>query len=512
MERSKQTITLAVTATSGFLSTFMASSVNIALPQIQTEFNLSAVLLGWVALSYVLAMGALLMPMGRVADIRGRKAVYMTGSVGFSIFTLACALAPSGAVLIVLRLLQGSASALLFSTATVLVILCYPPETRGRAIGLQVAGVYLGTTLGPVLGGVISHNAGWRSLFIIVGGVALLNTMVPFWKLRGVEWREPRSARFDYLGSGVWMVALGVLLLGFSYLPSITGVVLIAAGVVGLGLFFWRETRAEDPILNIDLFRHNRVFAFSNLAAFINYSATFGMSFLLSLYLQLNRGLNAQIAGVVLVTGAFLQTVFSPVAGRVADRFRAPIIASLGMAACVVGLTAFAFLSETTPWWYVIVFVSLLGTGFAFFAIPTTHTILSSVAPRYVGVAGATLATMRVTGQSISQGIATLVLALVVGRHVIERSDYPNLLTSVRITFAIFAVLCVLGVAASLAGSRRRNRLLNNDASQPGHGRRAREKDALSRRPACLGGRGVVVQQPAKGATETVGAAPGAES
>ncbi len=455
MERSQQTTTLVVTATSGFLSTFMASSVSIALPQIDSEFKLSAVLLGWIALSYVLSMGALLMPMGRVADVHGRKAVYLAGSVSFTVFTLACALAPSAGVLIALRLLQGAASALLFSTTTVLVILCYPPESRGRAIGLQVAGVYLGTTLGPVLGGVISHNAGWRSLFIIVGAVSLANAVVPFWKLRGVEWCEPRSARFDYLGSAIWVVALSTLLVGLSYLPLVVGTVLITVGVVGMGLFFWYETRAADPILSVGLLRHNPIFAFTNLASFINYSATFAMTFLMSLYLQYNRGLDAQVAGVVLVAGSFMQTVFSPVAGRVADRFRAPIVASFGMAACVVGLGALAFLGQATPWWYVIAFISLLGTGFAFFATPMTHTVMSSVAPRYVGVAGATLATMRVAGQSVSQGIATLVLALVVGRHVIGMADYPNLLTSVRITFAIFAVLSVFGVAASLTGQWR---------------------------------------------------------
>ena len=456
MERSKQAITLAVTTVSGFLSTFMASSVNIALPQIEARFNLSAVLLGWVALSYVLGMGTLLMPMGRLADVRGRKAVYLTGSVGFTVFSLACALAPSASALLALRLLQGACAAMLFSTTTVLVILCYPPEARGRALGIQIGGVYLGMTLGPVLGGVISHNFGWRALFVFVGVIALINVVIPFWKLRGVEWREPRTARFDYAGSGVWMVALTALLLGFSFLPEAAGIVLIAVGVIGLAGFFWWENRAADPILNVNLLRHNRVFAFSNLAAFINYSATYAMTFLMSLYLQFNRGLNAQTAGFILVTGTFLQTVFSLVAGRLSDRFRDRTLASFGMAVCVAGLFAFAFLGQTTAWWYVILFVCLLGIGFAFFASPITHAIMGSVEQRHVGVAGATLATMRVSGQSISQGIATLVLALVVGRHVIETTDYPHLLTSVRITFAIFAALCVIGVMASLVGPKRR--------------------------------------------------------
>ena len=453
--RSKQSYTLAVTTVSGFLSTFMASSVNIALPQLESEFNLSAVLLGWIALSYVLGMGVLLMPMGRVADLRGRKAVYMAGSVGFAFFTLACALAPNSTALIALRLFQGFFAAMVFCTTTVLVTLCYQPPTRGRAIGIQIAGVYLGSTLGPVLGGVISHNAGWRMLFIVVGAVALVNAIIPFVKLRSIEWCEARTARFDYPGSAMWIGALSGILIGFSYLPEVAGIVLISGGVLLLGVFLWWEGQAGDPILKVDLLRRNRVFAFSNLAALINYSATFAMTFLMSLYLEYTRGLNEQTAGLVLVTGTVLQTAFSPVAGRVADRFHARTVASMGMALCVVGLFALAFLSGTTPWWYIILFLCFLGTGFAFFASPITHTIFGSVEPRHVGVAGATLATMRVTGQSMSQGIATLVLALEVGRHVIEPVDYPNLTSSVRVTFAIFAALCVVGLMAAVVGPRR---------------------------------------------------------
>ncbi|HLA80191.1 MAG TPA: MFS transporter [Thermoleophilia bacterium] len=454
MERSQQTTVLVVTTVTGFLATFIASSVNIALPLIQSEFHVSAPTLGWVSLSYVLAMGALLMPMGRVADIRGRKAIYLVGSAGFALFTLACAVSPSVEILLVLRLIQGAAGGMLFSTFTVLVILAFPPETRGRGLGIQIAGVYLGLTLGPVLGGVISHNAGWRALFIIVGALALVNTVIPFWTLRSVEWKEPRSAPFDYLGSFAWAVALSVLLLGFSLLPKVVGAVLVGLGVLGLAVFFWWENRAKDPILNVELLRRNRVFAYSNLAAFINYAATFAMTFLMSLYLQYNRGLDAQSAGFILVTGAFLQTAFSPVAGRLSDKFNARIIASAGMSLSVLGLFAFAFLSETTPWWYVVAVLCVLGVGIAFFATPMTHTIMGSIENRHVGVAGAILATMRVTGQSFSQGIATLVLAVVVGRHAIQSADYPHLLTSVRITFAIFAALCLVGVAASLVRPR----------------------------------------------------------
>jgi MFS family permease len=336
-----------------------------------------------------------------------------------------------------------------------LVILAYPPESRGRALGINVAGVYLGLTLGPVLGGIIIHNLGWRGLFLVMGALGLANVGLPVWKLRHIDWREPKTARFDVLGAVIYAASLSAVLLGFSLVPDVLGPILIAAGIVGLAGFLWWETRAADPLLHVDLLRRNRVFAFSNAAAFINYAATFAMVFLMSLYLQYNRGLNPQTAGFVLVTGTFLQAALSPVAGRLADRVNARYVASAGMMVCALGLFALSFLGTTTPYWYIITMLCVLGVGFAFFSSPITHTVMSSVDRQSVGVASATLATMRMAGISMSLGIATLVLALEVGREAIQPTDYPQLLSSVHLSFLIFTGLCLCGVAASLVGPRR---------------------------------------------------------
>jgi len=443
---------LAITTLGGFLVTFMGSSVNIALPLIGEEFDASAVMLGWISLSYILAAGAILMPVGRIADLHGRTRMQVLGLAMVAIFSLAAAFSPSAIVLLIMRLMLGIGSSFLFATGTAMVTLAYPPETRGKALGLNVAGIYLGLTLGPVLGGIIIHNAGWRILFVVAGGLGLIVCALAIWKLRGVEWREPKRARFDILGSVVYALALSALLLGFSLLPDLPGAILIGAGVAGLAAFLWCETRAADPVLDVDLLRRNRVFAFSNAAALINYAATFAMTFLMSLYLQYNRGLDPQTAGFVLVCGTFVQTAFSPLAGRLVDRLQARLVASAGMALCVLGLLGFVFLGEDTPYWFIIAMLCVLGLGFAFFSSPITHTIMGSVEKRYLGTASATLGTMRLAGQSMSMGLATLVLAIFVGRKVIEAGDYPNLLTTVRVSFAIFTVLCVLGVAASLVG------------------------------------------------------------
>ena len=455
MEPSTQRVLLATVTATGFLTAFSMSGVNVALEQIASEFELSAVAISWITLSVILTTGALLMPMARVADYRGRKLVYNVGLAGFALTCLASAAAPNGAVLILTRALQGVAAALLFSTTVAMVTLSYPPESRGRALGLQVAGVYLGITLGPVLGGIITENLGWRGLFIVVGAVSVVNLVAPLRSLRGLEWREPKTAPFDIWGSIVWVCALSALIIGFSYLPTAVGYVLIAIGVVGLVGFVRLEGRAADPILNVDLFRRNRVFASANAALFINYSATTAMAFLISLYLLYIRGLGAQAAGFVLVTGPFVQAAVSPLAGRLADRVEPRFIASAGMALCVVGLLAFSFLQEATPYGYVIAVLCVLGLGFGLFASPIIHTVMGSVDRRYVSVAAATSSTMRLSGQSFSLGIAALVLAVVVGRHEITAADHVHLLTSIRITFLIFTVLCVIGVAASLVGPGR---------------------------------------------------------
>jgi EmrB/QacA subfamily drug resistance transporter len=450
-----RTMVLIVATLGGFLVTFMSSAINIALPMIEAEFGMSAVTLSWISLAYILVAGATLLPAGRLADMYGRVRLFIWGMIIFTVFAFASAFAPSAGILLALRAVHGLGLAIGAVTATALVILAYPVESRGKALGINVAGVYLGLTLGPVLGGLIVHNLGWRSLFLIVGALGLVNLVLPVWKLRHHDWREPKRAQFDTVGSALSAVSLFALMLGFSFLPQVPGIVLVVGGIAGIAAFVWWETRATDPLLDVGLFRHNRVFAFSNTATFINYSATAAMVFLMSLYLQYNRGLDAQMAGLVLVTGTFIQTVFSLVAGRLADRTEARYVAASGMAASAVGLFALSFLSTMTPYWYIVIMLCLIGAGLAFFSTPATHAVMGSVGIQSVGIASATLATMRQTGQSMSTGVATLVLAIEVGRQAIEPTDYPALLTSIKITFLIFAVLCVFGVAASLVGPRR---------------------------------------------------------
>lgn len=442
----------------GFLGAFTVSATNIALPQIQSEFGLSAAELSWIPLSYVLATAAALMPMGRIADLRGHKRSLVWGLRAFALLMLATTIAPSAGALMGLRAAQGIASAVVITSSTAILTLAYPPAERGRALGLFAAGPYLGLMLGPVIGGVIVQDGGWRILFLAAGALSAVNCLIPIWGLSGTEWRVPRLSPFDSLGALLYAASLPALLLGFTLIPAARGIILLVAGLLGISAFLWWETRAADPLLNLGLFRHNRVLAFSNLAAFINYAATAAVVFLMSLYLQYTRGLSPRRAGLLLLAGALVQAAFSPIAGRVADRVEARFVASGGMALCALGLLGLAFVGDATPYLYIVSMMCLLGLGFAFFASPITYVVMGSVASRHVGMASATLATVRWTGNNLSIGLAGLILAAIVGGETIGPADYPLVLKAVRVSYMVFAALCAAGLVALLLGPGRHRR------------------------------------------------------
>jgi MFS family permease len=269
------------------------------------------------------------------------------------------------------------------------------------------------------------------------------------WQLKG-EWAEARGESFDLAGSIVYALSLVALMVGISRLPATLGAGLIAAGVAGLAVFAAWELRVEIPVLNIRLLTTNRVFAFSNLAALINYSATSAVAFLLSLYLQYIKALTPQQAGLVLIAQPIVQATFSPVSGRLSDRLEPRIVATAGMALTAVGLALMILVGPDTPLWAIVFRLLLLGLGFALFSSPNMNAIMGSVSKRFYGVASGTLGTMRLMGQMLSQGVAMLLFALFIGRVEITPPSYSLFLTSMRAAFSVFTVLCVAGIFASL--------------------------------------------------------------
>ncbi len=441
---------LMVNSMAMWMCAFMASAVNVALPSIQTEFGLGAVALGWIPLAYMLASAAFLVPFGQIADLFGRRLVYLTGLVLFLLSTVALIFVPAYAPMIILRVAQGIGSSMMFASSHAMVALAYPIGQRGRAMGVLVATVYIGQVMGPIVGGVLTYNLGWRSIFAFAAVFAFINLALDLLLLRRVEWREDSSG-FDWFGSVVYAASLSAFLVGLSWLPHGVAVGLLVGGAAGLVLFGWWETRSRVPILDLRLFRNNRVLTLSNLAALASYAAIAAMTLLISLYLQYIRGLDPQTAGLLLVTGVVFQAAISPWAGRLSDRIEPRWVASGGMALCTIGLLSFSFLTSGTPYWAIMISLIVLGVGYALFSSPNQNAILCSVDRSRVTMASTTLGTARQVGQALSIAIVTLVMAAIVGRGEIQPADYPDLLVAIQVSFAILAFICVLGFAASLA-------------------------------------------------------------
>ncbi len=441
---------LLVATLSSFITPLMGSTVIVALRRIQEAFSLDAVTLSWVSMSVLLAAATFLVPFGRIADIYGRKKIFVYGTSLYTLASLFAAIAPSAAFLISFRALQGIGAAMIFGTGMAILTSVFPPNERGRALGINVAAVYVGLSIGPLLGGFLTQYFGWRSVFYINLPLGLITLVAALWKLKG-EWAEAKGEKFDFIGSILYGLSLIALVLGFSKLPAMTGVWLITGGTVGIFGFIQWEMRTKSPVLNITLFRHNTVFSLSNLAALINYMATNAVTFLLSLYLQYIEGLPPQQAGLVLIAQPVVMAILSPLAGRLSDRIEPRVLASLGMAVTTVGLVLLIFLNQDRGIGFILLSLGILGLGFALFSSPNSNAIMSSVDRKFYGVASGTLGTMRITGQMFSLGIATLLFAIYIGPVQITPEYYPRFAESAHIAFIIFAALCFGGIFASLA-------------------------------------------------------------
>ena len=445
---------LAVSCVSSFMTPYLSSAVSIALPAIGADFRLGAVSLGWVNTAFLVTAAAFLLPFGKLGDMIGRKRVFVAGLVSYTVFSVLAALAPGGAALVVAVALIGAAAAMIFGTGVAILTSVYPPAERGRVLGVNVSFTYAGLSLGPLLGGFLTHVFGWRAVYLLDVPVGLAALAVVLAALKG-EWKGEEGQRFDLAGSLLSAATLALLVYGLSLLPEPAGFAFVAASAVLFVLFVLRESRAAYPLVSLSLFRESRVFAMSNLAALINYSATFAITFFLSLYLQYTRGLTPSGAGLILITQPVCMALFASVAGRMSDSYDSGVLASVGMAIIVIGLSLLAFLTAHTTTAYLVVSLIVLGSGFGLFSSPNTNSVMGSVEKKYLGIASATVSTMRLTGQMMSMGIATLIIHVFIGTSKINEQSMDAFLRGTRVTFLVFAILCLFGVFASLARGKK---------------------------------------------------------
>lgn len=449
--RSIIKLTMVIVMITSFIAPFMGNAINLGIPQMAQEFGVGQSLLNWVVTSYLFASAAFLLPFGRLADIVGRKKVFTIGMFLFALTALGCGFAFSFLMLIIFRVLQGVASAMIFGTSMAILTSVVPPKERGKAIGLSTAATYIGLSLGPVLGGLICSTLSWRGIFYFSFALALVILGLTLAKLSG-DWLGAVD-KFDTWGGLLWIFGIVLFLYGLTDVTAgFNYVITFIIGLVFLLAFIFYETKIPNPLLPIRMFMNNRSFTFSNLAALINYCATFALTFLMSLYLQNVQNIEISKSGLILLSQPILMAALSPLAGRLSDRINSQILASMGMAITALGLFLFIFLDERTSILLVIINLAFIGLGFAFFSSPNTNAVMSSVDRTLYGVASSTLGTMRLLGQTLSMTIVALITSLSMKNLPLDSPDYViSFLQSSRTSFIVFSVLCTIGVFASLA-------------------------------------------------------------
>ncbi len=462
---NKSSRILAAAMITSFMTTFMSSALNLSIPSLESYFGANAALVSWIVSSYTIAVAAMSLPMGKVADITSRRRIFLLGISGFGILSALSIFAPSIGILITLRALTGICGAMIFATNNAILISAFPHSVQGKMLGFSVAATYIGLTAGPVVGGILNRALGWRSIFAVSVLVSLAAftaafRAVPHDRAAAAD-PEAKKSRpsFDRAGVLLYISAIVTSLYGMTSLGSRRAApYLLSAGIILLIAFFMYENRRElsdlSTVMRVSMFRQSRTFTFSSLAALLNYGATFAISYEMSIFLQVILGIPSDRAGLILITMPAMQALFSPFTGSLSDRVRPSILASAGMGVCAFTLILFSRISASTHIMYIMAALCMTGLGFALFSSPNTNAILSCVDKSDYGVANSIIATMRTYGQSSGMAVLSMITAFTLGTGTLESSPQADILQMMHISFIVFACICVVGLFFSLARDR----------------------------------------------------------
>jgi len=450
---SVQQVVLIMVLLNAFTTPLMLSATNVALPIIAEDLNLNAVLLGWVPMAFLMASAMFVLVFGRIADMVGRKRIFLIGTVSVIITSLLASIASDGTFLISARFLQGISAAMLYATQIAIITSVFPPKQRGHAIGMTVSMIYLGLSCGPLIGGFLIDLYGWRASFVFHIPLAIIVLLIGLFKVPG-DWSADEGGEFDVKGSVLYGLSIALLCIGASTLSNVLGLLLLMFGLIGIWFFVKLAKQSNYPIFDVTLFASNRVFAFSCFASFIIYTAIFANIVLISLYLQYLKGLSATTAGAIMMIQPLTMAIFSSFMGRLSDNVEPRVIASIGMIITALGLLMLGFLHVNSTISYLIGALVVTGFGFSLFSSPNVNAIMSSVDKQNYGSATGSIATMRILGQMASMVLITLVFSMVIGQVKIEPSTFQNLQQAISVCFFISASLCIPGFIFSLVRGR----------------------------------------------------------
>jgi len=458
---------LATVSIGTFMSTLDSSIVNVALPTISSQLHSDLSTLQWTVSAYLLTISSLLPVFGRTADLIGRKKVY---SLGFLIFTLGsvlCGFAPTIWFLVGTRVIQAVGAAMLMANSAAIITAIFPFQERGRALGLTGTVVALGSLTGPALGGILIGLVSWRSIFYInlpIGIIGYLAAQL----ILPTDMPRKVGDRFDFTGAALFTAGMISLLLainngedwGWTSLPVLLGLTL------GLGLligFVINERRVRHPMIDLSLFR-NRPFIIGNLSGWLCFVAMFANTMLLPFYLQQILNYTPSQVGLLMTAFPIMMAVVAPISGHASDKFGPVLLTSGGLAICALGLFYYSTLSATANFYQVIPGPLLLGLGAGMFNSPNNSSVMSSVPPPKLGLAGGLNSLVRNLGMISGIALSVSLFEAWGGVSRPQPDQIPVFMSAYHDVMLVAMGIALLGALVSL---NRKSYAHPSDVSQP---------------------------------------------
>ncbi len=448
--------------TGTFMSALDGSVVNVVLPIVRQSYGSDVATIQWVVTIYLLVVSGLLLSVGRLGDMRGHKLVYVAGFVVFVLSSALCGTAWSPTALITFRAIQAIGAAMLYANSPAILTKNFPPAQRGQVLGLQATMTYLGLTVGPSLGGWLTAQLGWRSVFYINVPVGLLAL---FLSVRFIPLDAPaeHAEPFDLPGAVTFVAGLVAVLLGLNRgsewgWAAPATLALLAMGVALLSAFFFIERRAAHPMLDISLF-YSRLFSAATVSALANYICLYSVTFLLPFYLIQGRGLGIVEAGQILTAQPLVMAIAAPVSGTLSDRIGSRLPGTLGMAILALGLFLLSQLGATSPTHSIVIGLVIAGLGTGIFISPNTSALMGSAPCHRQGIASGILATARNVGMVMGVGLAGAIFTTVLAQGQAAGST-TAMFDGVSASFRVASGLAVLGAVISA--------VRGNESAQPG--------------------------------------------
>jgi EmrB/QacA subfamily drug resistance transporter len=406
-------LTVFTVALGTFMSSFDINAANIALPMIQNSFHTSIAIVEWVVVAYLLTLCSTQLTIGRISDLYGPKKIYTAGFISFTISSILCGISWNIASLIIFRILEAISAAMMASTSSAIITNAVPPSNRGKALSFTAIAVAVASCAGPTLGGLLASRFGWNSIFFINIPIGILGTV---FSIKFIQKDTAKTGiKFDLPGSVLIILALVAILLPLDLLSLktinlLSAIILFTVGLALAAIFILHESRTDQPILNLALFK-NHIFANSNFAASLFYTAEFMMVFLSPYYLQQQRMLTPSMAGMMMFPMALMMLIFAPIAGALSDKFDSRLISSIGMVILAAAILGFGGFQANTPIALLIIMFAVVGIGAGLFNTPNNSAVMGSVSAAHRGIAGATLGTMRTIGMVLGEAISATLLS-----------------------------------------------------------------------------------------------------